>query len=256
MKRLSYSIATIICCLLATSCEIDNFDGPNAGIQGTIYDHRGQPLQVGHGATIIRIRDMSWAKGDTTLYTNNQRLRVQYDGTYRNTKLFSGDYLMLPDQGNFYPYDDTKRDADDAGELVKISGTTTKDFTVTPYVTIDWVQKPRLTADGYIECSFRFTRNQKAGYGMPDIRDGLLKISRTLNNSSSDNVLFPARETMTNDMEGKEITWRTDIPVRYKGMDYYVRVLIACQAVAGDPTTNYPGLGLENCSTIEKIFVP
>jgi hypothetical protein len=255
MKRFSNYIVLALCSLLAVSCEIDNYDEPDATIQGTFYDHNGQPLQVNQGVEYLRMREISWAK-DEDMFIGNQRLRLQQDGTYRHTKWFSGEYRMLPYSGNFYPYDDELLDKDDAGELVKISGTTTKDFTVTPYLTIEWVKKPTVTADKYLECSVRFKRNQKAGYEMPDLNEAWLRISRSVNASAFDGQLFPSKVTLTNDMEGQEITFRTAIPLKYTGIDYWVRVSVNCKTAAGKPQTNYPGVEEANYTTIEKINVP
>jgi hypothetical protein len=256
MKRLINYITIVVCSFLAVSCEIDNYDGPDATIKGTIYDHQGQPLQVNQGAGIIRAKEVSWAK-DSTTFIGNQTLKVMQDGTYQHTKWFSGEYRLLPYSGAFFPYDDEKLDADDAGELIKISGTTTKDFTVTPYLTIEWVKKPVLTADNRIECSVRFTRNQKAGFEMPDVREAVLLVSRTVNPSEGrDGELYPSPFALTNAMEGTEITFRTTRELKYNGMDYWIRIQMNCQTAAGKPETNYPGMGANNFTTIEKIHVP
>lgn len=257
MKRLINYITIVSCCTLVFSCAIDNYDGPDSIIQGTIYDHLNQPLQVNQGAEIIRMREVSWAKGDPDVFVGNQLLRVQQDGTYRHTKWFSGEYCMLPYQGAFFPYDDEKQDADDAGELVKISGTFSKDFTVTPYLTIEWVKLPVVTADNYIECSVRFTRNQKAGYEMPDVREAVMLVSKTMNPSDGrDGELYPGTYILTNSMEGTEITFRTSRALKYTGMDYWIRIQMNCKTATDKPETNYPGMGANNFTTIEKINVP
>lgn len=260
MKRfLRNYIALIFCCLLAVSCEIDNYDAPDATVQGTFYDHNGQPLQLNHGSEYLRMREISWAKGDSTIYTANRNLRVQQDGTYRNTKQFKGTYRMFPFQGNFYPYwdaNDPVKDGDDAGELVEVSGVVTQNFTVVPYLTIDWVQKPAVNTNGQLECTVRFTRNQKPGYEMPDLREARLQVSRTINASAADGDYFPSPMTITNAMEGQDIKLTTVKPLKYTGIDYWVRVTISCQAATGKPETNYPGMGQANCTTIEKIHVP
>ena len=256
MKRLSIYIAIIFCCLFAVSCEIDNYDAPDATVKGTFYDHNGQPLQVNHGSEYLRMREVSWAKGDSSVYIGNRNLRVQQDGTYQHTKQFSGEYLMLPHKGNFFPYwaaDDPVKEGEKAGELVKISGVTTKDFTVTPYLTITWVRTPVVTSDGHLECTVRFKRNQKAGYGMPDLREARLYISRSINASASDGEYFPTAMTLTNAMEGQDIVLRTVRPLKYTGIDFWVRVGMNCQTASGDATTNYDGMGQYNYTTIEKI---
>ena len=260
MKIISKYIAIVICCILAASCEIDNYkDVPNATIKGVFYDHNGQPLQVNHGSGYLRMREISWAKEDTTRYITNRTIVIQQDGTYQHTKQFAGEYRMFPYQGNFYPYwdaDDPGKDGDNAGDLVNIKGVTTKDFTVTPYLTIDWVEKPTVTADGYLECTVRFKRNQKPGFGMPDLREARLQVSRSANASASDGNYFPSAMAITNAMEGQDIKIRSAIPLKYKGTTYTIRVTMNCQTASGDSSTNYPGMGAVNCTTIEKVHVP
>lgn len=255
MKFFNYSILSILFCLTFTACEIDNYDAPDCTIEGTLYDQSNQPFQVNQGAGIIRMRETSWAK-DSTTYTANQTLKVQQDGTYRDTKIFKGTYRLLPYAGAFFPYDDANQDGDDAGELVDIKNTAKQDFTVVPYLTLEWVQKPTVDADGYLNCSIKFTRNQKPGYDMPDLREALLHVSRVVNADASDAELFTKATTITNSMEGTEIQFRTDRALRFTGINYWVRVSMNTQTASGKPQTNYPGMGASNYTTIEQIFVP
>ncbi|MDR3140817.1 MAG: hypothetical protein LBU37_03710, partial [Tannerellaceae bacterium] len=170
-------------------------------------------------------------------------------------KIFKGTYLLLPYAGGFFPYDDVNEDRDDAGELVEINSTATKDFSVTPYLTLEWVQKPTVDSEGYLNCSVKFSRNQKSGYEMPDLRQASLSVSRSVNAGAGDGNLFTTPLTITNDMEGTEIHFKTVIPLKYTGINYWVRVSMNCQTAAGKPETNYPGMGASNYTTIEKIFV-
>ena len=263
MKNLNFFIfyiLSVLFCFALAGCEIDNYDAPDCTIEGTVYDHHNQPYQVNHGAEIIRIRELSWAKDEDT-YIANRTLRVQQDGTYRNTKIFKGTYRLLPRAGAFFPYDNTYKepsnwDDDDAGDLVEINGTAKKDFTVTPFLTIEWVRKPWIDAEGFLNCSVKFTRNQKAGYNMPNLRRANLQVSRTVNAGAALGDLFNTQPNITNDQEGQEITFKTRIPLKYTGINYWVRVSIQCQQVSGDTSTNYPGIDAYNYSTVEQIFVP
>jgi len=257
MKFFNFYILSVLLCFVFTACELDNYDAPDCTIEGTIMDHRNQPFQVNHGAEIIRIREMSWAKDEDT-YTANRTLKVQQDGTYRHTKIFKGTYRLLPYSGAFFPYDDVNLDGDDAGELVEMrsNSTTTRDFTVTPYLTLEWVKKPTVDAQGYLNCSVKFTRNQKAGYKMPELRRGSLQVSRSVNAGAADGSLFTTPTNISNAQEGEEIEFKTVIPLKWTGINYWVRVSIEVQAVSGDPDTNYPGLPASNYTTIEQIFVP
>ena len=260
MKRLLSSITIVICLMLVTSCEVDNYDAPDATIQGAFFDHNGRPLQVEQGVEYIRMREVSWAKGDTSIFTGNRRIKLMQDGTYLHTKQFAGEYRMFPIDGNFFPYwdaDDLERDGDDAGELVNISGVVSQNFTVTPYLTVEWIERPMVTPDNHIECAVRFIRNQKPGYEMPDVRFIRMQVSRTSYPSrGNDGDMFPSAMRLSNDQEGDIIRLRTAIPVKFTGIDYWVRVTMDCETAAGKPETNYPGIGQPNCSTIERIFVP
>jgi hypothetical protein len=71
-----------------------------------------------------------------------------------------------------------------------------------------------------------------------------------------DGELYPRPLTLTNDMEGTEITFRTSRELKYTSMDYWIRISMNCQTAAGKPETNYPGMGANNFTTIEKIHVP
>jgi hypothetical protein len=257
MKKLENFMILLVFAILAVACEMDNYDGPDAIIQGVIYDSETKaPLQVEHGSGIIRLREISWAKGDTLAYVGSQRLNVMQDGTYKNTKWFSGEYLMMPHNGPFYPYDDEKLDGDDAGELVTIKGTTTKDFTVTPFLSLTWVVEPVLLPDNRIRCVIRFKRNRKAGYEMPDVKEAWLQISRVVKASARDLNLFPVSIKPANDMEGQDIEFVSAIPVKYTGKSYFVRVVMNCQTAAGKPETNYQGVGSNNCTTVVEVKVP
>ena len=255
MKFFSWYILPVLFCLAFASCEKDNYNAPDCTIEGKIVDHLGQPYQVNHGADILRIRELSWAKDEST-YIENRRLKVQQDGTYRHTKMFSGTYRLLPYDGAFFPYDDVNRDNDDAGELVEIKGNVTQDFTVTPFLTLEWVQKPVVDADGYLSCSIKFKRNQKQGYEMPNLRRAGLQVSRSVNAGAADSDLFNTDINITNDRENTEITFRTVRPLKYTGINYWVRVSMSCQQAS--TASNYPGIAKEsrNFTTVEQIFVP
>ena len=60
---------------------------------------------------------------------------------------------------------------------------------------------------------------------------------------------------ISNDMEGTEIEFKTNIPLKYTGIDYWARVSMNCQTAAGKPDTNYPEMGASNSTTIEKHFI-
>lgn len=225
MKKSIYNIAVILFALCAFSCEKDNYEAPEATIQGQILDHNGKLLQTehGNGNMYIKMEELSWAGDDETIAITPQKLNVKQDGTYVNNKWFAGEYRMTPSEGAFYPYNEE-------GEIVQIKGTTTKDFTVTPYLDIEWVEEPTLTADNYIIASVRFKRNSMSGVAKPDLNNAILCVSTNqyCGNNNKDGQLFTGTQKVTNDQEGVVIELKTSMAVKYTGTTYWVRVGLCC----------------------------
>lgn len=225
MKQLFYYIALVLFSFSVFSCEKDNYDAPGAGIQGRILDHNGNLLQTEQGSGNMRIKmeELSWTGGDSTVTVTPQYLNVKQDGTYTNERWFAGQYRMTPVEGPFYPFSVE-------GEIVDIKGTTTKDFVVTPYLNVEWVKEPYLTADNFIAASIRFTRNSKDNLTMPDLNNALFCISSTqyVGNNNKDGQLFNGTIKITNDQEGTTIELKTSMAVKYTNTTYYVRAGICC----------------------------
>ena len=91
MKKISLIFA--IFPLLMTSCfQLDNYDAPDAGIDGTLIDiETGSPVYTEQpDGCRIELMDLS--------YENPTPLQfwAKADGTFRNVALFSGDYDVTP----------------------------------------------------------------------------------------------------------------------------------------------------------------
>ena len=131
--------------LLVNSCvffEMDNYDGPNASISGRIIDSKTKenvPTECKFGNFFGGAYFGSpttgyfsvFEKGRSEVYDipidyeKAQYWHIKYDGTYVNTKVFSGTYRIAATADNFYPV--TKDD-------VKINkGENTLDWEVVPY---------------------------------------------------------------------------------------------------------------------------
>lgn len=224
-KLINYIVPLLFALCILSSCEKDNYQAPEATIQGQILDHNGKLLQTEHGNGNMRIKmeELSWAKGDESIAITPQYLNLKQDGTYINTKWFAGEYRMTPVEGPFYPYN-----AD--GETVKIGGTTSKDFVVTPYLDIEWVKEPTATSDNFIECSVRFKRNAKEGATMPNLNNAILCVSTTqyCGNNNKDGQLFSGTKAIANGDEGTTISFKTAMAVKYTNTTYWVRVGICC----------------------------
>ena len=105
------------------SCELDNYDYPDASLTGSIIDSETKELiqsDIINGTT-IKITEHGYDP------VSPQYLRVKNDGTYANTLLFSNTYTVQPDQRNFLQIDEQE---------IKIGKDTKLDFLVTPYLRI------------------------------------------------------------------------------------------------------------------------
>jgi hypothetical protein len=152
------SILVLGFALGAGSCsKIDNYDGPTETLQGRIIDAgNGQNVQSevsgdnGNG-TRIRLLETSWSNNPTPLY-----LATKQDGTYSHTKVFAATYKMIA-EGAFVPMDLA---GNDKSQTVTVGGgTTTVDFTVDPFLRVEWVSEPVVNnANGTVSVDVRVTR--------------------------------------------------------------------------------------------------
>lgn len=122
MKKI---LLLVSCCLFAlTSCEVDNYDGPNASIHGSILDEKtgelvGSDMENGNA---IKVREQGFSKPtDQTWYITNT-------GEYRNNMVFAATYDVRFENGNFYPFE--------IKDFVVKTGDNTYDFKVIPYIRI------------------------------------------------------------------------------------------------------------------------
>jgi len=121
MKKLISRILMSVAILASSACtKIDNYPGPNASFQGNLISSAGGNLPTSGGSTQIWMQQIGW--------TAPQTIPSKFDGTFEDTKLFSGGYKVLPVGGAFWPVYDTV--------TVNLAQGTKHDFTVTPYLVI------------------------------------------------------------------------------------------------------------------------
>jgi hypothetical protein len=226
MNKYKIYIILFLLSLSFSSCEIDNYDGPDSTIQGKIIDHNGNMLQTEQGLSNMRLKmeELSWAKGDTSIAIIPRFLAVKQDGSFTNTKIFAGEYKITPVDGPFYPY------SDEEAKIVDIKGVTDLTFEVTPYLNLEWVIEPFVNENNFIEAEVKFTRNEKEGQAMPDVNQAQLFISTTqyCGNNNFDNQLVGALRRINNEQEGVTIHFITRREVKYLNTTYYVRVGMNC----------------------------
>ncbi|MFB6454058.1 DUF3823 domain-containing protein [Chitinophaga sp. Hz27] len=125
MKKMIYSllVAAVVCA--GYSCKkVDNYAGPDATFKGNLIDNvTGKNLLTETGGFNVQLDELSWSANPTPYY-----IPAKPDGTFEDTRIFSGHYRITPTQGAFWPLTDTT--------LLDIGGTTSHDFKVTPYLEI------------------------------------------------------------------------------------------------------------------------
>jgi hypothetical protein len=202
--------------LSLSSCEKDNYDGPDASIQGQILDPNGNPLQFdqGQGSMKIKMEELTWITEQGGKAVTPTYLAVKQDGSYLNSKIFSGKYVMTPIEGPFFP-------CNIAGDTVDINGSVSKSFTVTPYQTVEWVEEPFINADGYIQATIKYTSNTVDGVTSPAPFKFRLFISPTqyVGAATFDALLTNDEANVTTN----PITILSKAKVVYPNRTYYVR---------------------------------
>lgn len=130
----------LLCIFALSSCEIDNYDGPNAVFYGSIIDSKtgelvGTDIENGSAFKV-------YEHGFTT--PTAQTWYVKNTGEFRNNMVFAATYDMVFENGNFYPM--TIPD-------FKINkGENTYNFLVTPYIRI---KNPKIIkSEGKIVATF------------------------------------------------------------------------------------------------------
>jgi hypothetical protein len=121
MKKIFFSFLALTMAL--ASCDIDNYDAPDAGIYGYLIDaESGDTVYTEQpDGAHIRLMDMG--------YQNPTPLDfwAKADGSFRNVALFSGSYKAYPYEGPFFPVEE---------ETVVLKGITHHDFKVVPFIKV------------------------------------------------------------------------------------------------------------------------
>ena len=123
MKKILLFVSCFLFAL--TSCEIDNYEGPDASIHGSILDEQtgelvGSDMENGNA---IKVREHGFTNAtDQTWYITNT-------GEYRNNMVFAATYDVRFENGNFYPFE--------VKDFVVKSGDNVYDFKVIPTFSLE-----------------------------------------------------------------------------------------------------------------------
>ena len=206
MNRGRYFLLFIILGVVVPSCKKDNYAAPDAELFGTFIDKdTKEPIaQDIISGTVIELIEHGWVTGQTNI---TQSLVAKGDGTYRNSDIFSGKYLVRAVRGNFQNIA-----AIDTFEIKK--GSNKLDFEVVPYIR---VKAPSIVKNGNIvTATFKLeqTTTQNVSriglYVHPNPNVGqpmkLVFVEQTLNRVTTPTETF----TITLDLAaGSNTSWNT-----------------------------------------------
>lgn len=259
MKHILYHIILGTALLTTGACsKVDNYTAPDQTIEGRIIDAgTGKNVQTevvvegsAGAGTRIELRELSWSDNPTPQY-----LITKQDGTYTNTKIFAGNYRVSAD-GAFVPLVQTGANPVDKSKNVDIrGGSTTIDFTVEPFLRIEWVGEPVLNPDGTVSAKFIVTRGTNDVNYQLNVTDINLYINSypyVGSNTNSFDARYSAVKsysgTTGNAVLGQTLTFTTIGGALPKKRDWYVRVAAR---------TTFPNLGRPyNFNEVKKITIP
>lgn len=141
MKNIYVLMVIIFGALCFNSCELDNYDGPNASLSGAFIDSETGELIESDLISGTQVELIEQGFENPSI----QRIVVQVDGTYRDDMMFAGTYSIPPImRGNFVPPIDGDSLTNDT-LFIEIKGETIQNFVVQPYIRI---KDASITIDG------------------------------------------------------------------------------------------------------------
>jgi hypothetical protein len=202
------------------SCELDNYDAPDAQFFGSVVDDdTNEPIQQDllEGSRIDFVE---------TGFENPsiRQIRFHTDGTFRENNLFSGAYEVRALRGNFFPTEKT---------TIDIHGETEYHFRVLPYIRIRNVDITFDELRGMVTATF--TLDQVSGNPVASVH---LMADRNPNLSNVMRNAMVSRDV--NAVVSPERQFQLEMSTEYmdSGKDYYFRVAALISGI-GEAKHNY-----------------
>lgn len=218
--------------LSVTACETDNYGAPDAEIYGSVInDMTNKPIQTEQpNGFRISLTQVGYTNDPVPLYFWGKA-----DGTFENTKVFSGNYKVIPVEGAFFSPDTQE---------VNIEGRVQVDFEVTPFLTIEIQDSASYSSDANgVVVRYSIDRSQVSGKILN--RQTLASVSPNVSQSIFD-------ESITHDLSGTDdnTVLSTQFADTVRGLEagetYYIRVA----AIADNALNRY------NYSPIMEVSIP
>lgn len=203
-NRLLFFGLSIIICSFFQSCELDNYEGPNAALYGTFLDSEtNEPV----GMDIINGPQIQYKEHGYDP-PQNQYMVIKADGTYRNDLMFSGKYTIETINPNFVPVEPFE---------LEVEGETKHDFVVQPFIRIKDVsiQKNgnKVVANFKIHPTVEAKVRVIGLFGHPNSSVGT-QLRTLVKNAAINQWVEP----------GTEYTLELDIPADFAGKKIFFRV--------------------------------
>lgn len=236
-RSIIYLILSVVCLAGLTSCESDNYDGPEETFRGAFIDKETkEPFQTAIGNTGIRIRMMEYSWSDNP---QPYDFNCMMDGTFNNNKIFAGNYGIIP-EGAFVPLEE---------EIMDIKGTVEKTFEVEPLLRLEWIGEPKVNADGTAEVKVKITRGTDHPNYQQPIEEAWLFVSEisyvgdfSFSNRFSTQLVGAA----VSDILDKELTIRTKGQFPEYSRKFFLRV-------GARTTMKFSGTNRYNYTTVKEI---
>lgn len=227
MKKIFYSIALSLLVAAGSSCKKnDNYAAPDVTLKGTVTDAgTGKSLQTEQGSgTRIKLLEISYSATPTPFYVSSYQ-----DGTYQNTKLFAGKNIISA-EGAFVPLvqvDGSGKTIVDKSQTVDVKDVTTVNFSVDPFLRIEWVGEPVVNADGTITTTFKVTRGTADANFQQNVTDVAVFVNsnKYVGNNNYDNRYTPTlKDAAANATVGNTVSLTTLGGALPGKRSYFIRV--------------------------------
>ena len=265
MKKILKYFSLMAVALVCFSCEIDNYEGPDAQLEGRIiikgtgdpnFDGKNLETMQGGGNMTIRMIETSWTESESV---SPRDINVMQDGTYINLKLFSASYDIYPYNGPFYPY------TEDEYKKIQLKGKMTLDMEVMPYLNVEWVEEPHVieqpvpdsdpvVTGKYITAKAKFKVNRKTVNGVeitPSVAYGRMYIGTSIYPTNTSVGDYSQDIAYSNADEDQVITFISRRHMFFDNITLYVRVGFRCRVDSPNGITDK-----FNYTSVIKVKVP
>lgn len=210
--------------LFCSCTKYDNKDKPSMVLKGLITDSitgKGLQTQVGDNGVRFKLLDLNYSASPTPFYFTTMQ-----DGNFECSVIPAGKYNVTP-QGPFVPLVQTNSNGDttkNASVTIDINGTVTQNFTVVPFLELEWVGSPVTNADNTITVQFRVSRGTTLPAYQKDLQNIYLFVNSSSYNVGDNN--YDSRYTVAvnnpTSQLGQTITVTTPV-LPFKNATYYLR---------------------------------